>query len=81
LQNETRVIVTEEEVTEDGGDATSSQDTLFVDLTSQTSQRGDEEDTEQGSFLLILFYKLPPYPIEGFGLTTHSSSLLGGRQR
>jgi hypothetical protein len=29
----------------------------------------------------IYFFKLPPYTLVGFNLTTHSSSLLGGRQR
>jgi hypothetical protein len=36
------------------------------------------------AFLFIYFFiskKLPPYTLAGFDLTTHSSSLLGGRRR
>jgi hypothetical protein len=29
----------------------------------------------------IYVFKLPPYTLAGFDLTTHSASLLGGRQR
>jgi hypothetical protein len=32
-------------------------------------------------FSIEIIFKLPPYTLMGFDLTTHSSSLLGGRQR